>query len=469
MKKIILASLMTLNFNAFAQDLSAVGQTMQPYLNNNLRVYPMQDSIGSNMGNTQRIEILQLQAYLDLSRMDPAMIKLIEKQFAEAKRQARIQEFWYAFSMGANQAQTTIATAGQINPQVCEMIKVGANTGTDGLTRSAFSLGIQSRAPFCFIKDYFAKLQGISANLTTLKKALFQAKLKVVAMNPDEAQMQSMYNEVVEKTKASYLAQLSVAQKDLSAALELDAATLEKVKSAAASLATYISCDQLVSRLGESFNCDLKTAPAAVKLSIGDAYQVLFKGKLTGAFQEQLLIVDLFRAANVFKTEFRPTDIFVDYLVGNLKKELQNLDYLIEVKINKAKELSVRNLKDGFETLAIAQTVALRKLLSDADRERLLTDLFSLKLSLEDYAVWNGSGFDQALMEKLKAQYDEVLGLFGEISVTLNLPKKDILLDLGSDIDLIHLDLPNTQVGPVFLLGKNQKEIDQWLQFLALN
>lgn len=469
MKKLLIATyLSALSLNSFGQ-LQEIGQAMQPYLGTNQRVYHMQDSMREHLPAAQRIEILNLHAYIDLSHLDPELVKLLEKQFAEAVRQHKVHEFWMAFSAGAHQAQAIIAQAGQLNPQVCEVIKAATAVGGDRISSAGFALGVQSRAPFCFVKDYFAKLQGVSNNLTALKKALFNVKLKVTNLEPSEIQTQSMYNEVAEKTKAAYLAQLEIAQKDLTSALALDEATLQKVKSAADALSTYISCPQLVSRQGETFICDVKVAPAPAQITLGEAYKILFKNKQTGAFQEQLLMGSLLRAANVFKTEFRPNDLFVDYMVDNLRKELSNLDYLIEIKLNKAKTISLRNLSDGFETLAIAQTVALRRLISDGDREKLLADLFAFKLSIEDYEMWNGSGFDQAILNKLKSQYETVLALYGEINLTLNLPKKDLLLDLGSDIELISLSLPNSQIGPVFLLGKNQKEIDQWMEFLSLN
>ncbi|MFZ4715376.1 MAG: hypothetical protein ACOYL6_16755 [Bacteriovoracaceae bacterium] len=468
MKNIFLGTLLALSsVTAYSQDL--VSESLDQYLNANQSMNSYTQSLAHNYtnGRTDRIEVINLHAYLDLSHLDPAIVKMLEAQFQAAQRLNRLREFWSSFHMGTMAAENLLSDNGG-NPRTCELVKAISATGTDKFTKEAFSLGIKVRAPFCFVKDYFVKIQKIAQDLNDLKKGLFQVKLKVANMNLDEEQTIALYNEVVAETKKAYLAELDKASLTLKEGLNLDEEALAKVVSSAKDLSDYIGCPTLQSRLGVTFFCDVKVAPAAATLKTGDAYQILFQGKETGAFESQILVNSLINAAIVFKTEIRPTDFLVDYLVSMLKVNLQNLQALKEIKIAKSIEISKRNLGDNFDAMKAAQVVALRKLLSNGLKEKLLSDLFAFKLALEDYKMFSASRFDARIMAQLQAQYNDVLNLYGLISLKLELGNKDILLDLGAGFSLIHLTLASSSIGPVYLLGQNHTEIQDWLNFLAI-
>jgi hypothetical protein len=408
-----------------------------------------------------RMEIVHLNAFLDLSHLDPTLARILERHFEEAQRQNRVREFWAEVFMGQQKASQYIEQAGTINPKVCDVIQT-MNQG------SAMGLGVRMAAPFCFLPNYFAKLKEISSSLTGLKKDLLKIKLKMSSLVLDEVQEEELLNEIQDEMKKSYLGQLTVSKATLENALALDEELVAKVNEAAETLSLYINCPNLVSRTGERFICGAKIIPSPLKLTLGDAYKIIYKNKQTGAFQASIYISGLMKAASTYLNEVRPNDQLINLFVSNLKRSLEDLDYSLDIKLKKIIESSRQNLEDKLLRDSIYRKVALRKLLQSEGVDNTITKLYGFKLSVQDYLLWDvAHEKEKVLVEKLSFNYNEVVSTIGSIEASLNLRLKDVLIDLGEDEEQIKIT-NSTVIGPVYYLGINQAQVNSWVEFLSL-
>lgn len=418
---------------------------------------------GPNQGQRNSFNV---NAFIDLSRLDPSISRLIGNQLEAAERRNQAREFWESFERGVKSADSVLINH---NQNSCDLLKQLESQTTGVPKTEAYVLGIKTRAPFCYIKNYFSHMDMLIKDLNSLEATLNKAKLKVTQITPDESESLAMFKEMESLTRNFYFKSLDTYKNEIEKAIHFNEGEIQSLKDSVLSLSNYINCPNLRSKLGTKFICDLKLAPAPLKLTIGDAYQILFQNKETGAFEEQLELTSLFRAAAFYKQEVMPSDRMVDYFAHMISSNLSRLDSLKTSKLSNTKTNALRDFSDNKEILWASQQVAMRKLLSEDLRDKLLDDLLAFKISIEDYKNFASTRYDNNTLNRMYYIYDRVLESYADISLTIDFPLKNVLIDLGDDIGTIQVAPVADKIGPIYLLGKNKKEVDTWLKYLKLN
>jgi hypothetical protein len=406
---------------------------------------------------------MQLLAYLDLSRMGEGLAKVLQAHVKEASRQAKVREFWMAFYQGQLAAQNIIHSAQAITPKVCQSIETMANT------QAAFGLGVKTVAPFCFDKNYFKKLKDMTGALNSLKQDSVKLQLRMDNLSADEVKLEQLRVEIEQEFKTSYLAQLEMAKTQLQKTVALDETILTSLHSKASAVASYINCENLVSRIGERFICEVKVVPSRLTLNAFDAFKILVQNGSHGQFQAQLFLSGLIHAANTFKSEIAPNDQLLDILMDQLKADLSDLDYQVALEVEKVKKSFALALEQKLRMNHIARVVALRSLLQADEREQIIVKLASFKIMLEEAMIWEiGNTFDAKILAQLSAQYAQTLSAIASVESTLSVKTDAILLDLDRNSPVVEIMSAQHFFGPVYLLGVTQADVQRWMSFLSI-
>ncbi|MFZ4715629.1 MAG: hypothetical protein ACOYL6_18040 [Bacteriovoracaceae bacterium] len=463
MKKMVALALLCISFTAMAKE-NILNDEFKTYFTSDLVYQSLHESIEVDVANESKA---RLHALIDLSRTSAEALNTLNSQVQEAIKANRQKEFWIQFLQGIKVADTVLKDYFPFFSSVCKSIKSKKITNADSFIANAQIAGLQARTPFCFIEGYYKNIGKLETEFVGLKSTLTTIKEKMAKINTDEI-VQEIIEKFTSSSKDVVLSTLTSAQIELEKSFLPEPLSLADLQAKANKLATYIDCKNLRSKLGEAFTCTPVITPPMQKLNPVKTYNVVYDVEEMAPYVSGLDVSSLMRASIVYKTEIKPHDSISDMYIRNVKKAVNVVDdktIMQQIKIISA----IQNQLDSeLKSNKIGQSLIQNFLISNEIKEKLIADLTAFKMIIEDYGHYAGTSLDETLKSKLVKQYGEILNLYGEINLSLNLPNQNIEVEIGDEKDHISLMVSMTKIGATYLLGKNAEEFNQIKSALKL-
>ena len=393
--------------------------------------------------------------------------------YNESQRKEKVQEYWRRYLEGQRYAQSIVS---KNIGNYCKLLSE-IDTSTmkspieDANLSTAFDRGFKSAYPECSIANLDQFLKQADQKISVVENKIIEVEKDLLSSAPDEKEVEVIYNELKSKYVELIKTQLVDSRSKLEASFTLPDTQMKRLMESAKLLADTITCSTLSSRSGMRFNCTVQVLPSTVKLGSASTYRVLKGQQETGVFQPRINFNQLIMASAVYLREVNPNNNIVRYLVNDLQGSLSKIQNESEIRIENAKKLIAQDFINKLRELKLNTIGLNRGILSKDETMKLVNDLLDVKSSLKSYARMDiTTQFEKNILDKVTLHYKETLAMAGSITRSLELPRREIVIELADEesSDVVTLEEKLPAPTKAYLLGLTPEQVQNWLNFLAL-
>jgi ligand-binding sensor protein len=392
--------------------------------------------------------------------------------YKEDQKKEKIRLYWDRFRSGEDYAHSVVSKSVGSYCKLLDKVDLSSMNSPieDGVIYSAFSRGFKGAYPECsianldqFLRDTDKKISVIEGKITEIKKGLLVTR-------PTEKEVEVIYNELKKKYVEAVKAHLATSKERLEKSFNLPVTEMKRLIESANTLSAAINCSTLKSRLGSRYNCAIQVIDAPVKLGAASTYRVLTNQQETGAFQPQIYLGQLLMATAVYLKEVNPNDEMVKYLVSDINLTLAKIQNASEKRMEDARVLIAEDFFNQMRSLKIDTIDLNRGVFSKDIVMGIIDNMLAIKPALKSYMRLDMSTeYERSILTKVLKHYRSTLNLAGSLQAKVQLPHREVIVTLEDEetsdvVTLAPMPFPPT----AYLLGLSPKDVQEWMEFLAL-